>query len=209
MIVMLRNPVDMARSLHAQLVYSLREDVHEFEQAWELQEPRRSGLQLPRHCREPSHLQYREVCSFAHQLERLFKFVPRQQVKVVLLEEMLADPRATYLSVLEFLGLPDDGRTEFPQVNRGSVYRNRAIVDALNRLPRGIDPLLHRVKRAANRSGFRLLRLLKKANAKREPARPLSPAFRAQLVASFRADVLETERILGRPLTPWRAHLEA
>lgn len=209
MIVMLRNPVDMAISLHNQLVYSLREDVHEFETAWELQEQRKAGESLPRHCREPAHLQYREVCSFAHQLERLFTFVPRRQVKIVLLEEMLRDPRATYLSVLDFLGLPDDGRTHFPQVNRGSSYRNRTVVDTLNRLPRDLDPLLYRAKNIANRSGFRLLRVLKKANTKREPPRPLSPAFRAHLAAIFGADVRETERILGRHLDPWWTRLEA
>jgi hypothetical protein len=209
MIVMLRNPVDMVQSLHNQMVYSLREDVHDLELAWQLQDERRTGRLVPRHCREPAHLQYREVCSFAHQLERLFESVPRRQVKIVLLEEMLADHRATYLAILEFLGLPDDGRTHFPQVNRRSVYRNRAIVDALNRLPRGMDPLIYGAKAVANRSGFRLLRLLKKTNAKRERPPPLKPAFRNHLASVFRNDIRATERVLGRSLDPWWERLKA
>lgn len=206
---MLRNPVEMARSLHNQLVFSLREDLEDFEAAWALQDARRRGESLPRHCREPSHLQYREVCSFDDQLERVFKHVSRDQVKVVLLEEMVAAPRATYLSVLEFLTLPDDGRTDFPRTNGGSVYGSRLIVDALNHLPRGIDPLLCCAKRVANRAGLRPLRLLKRIHAKQQPRKPLRPAFRDHLAEAFARDIRQTEQLLGHALDVWRDRLKA
>lgn len=210
LIVMLRNPVELARSLHGQLVFSLREDVDDFETAWHLQEPRRRGEALPRHCREPSHLQYQSVCSFAPQLARLFRHASRDQVKVILFEELVAGPRAMYLSVLDFLGLPDDDRASFPRVNEGNGYRNRAIIDALHRLPRGVDPLIYGVKRVANRSGIRPLGLLKRFNTKPRPRTALRPDFHRELEAAFEDDIRETEALLGRSLEPcWVRSLAA
>ncbi len=84
MIVMLRNPVDMVWALHAQLIHSLDEDVLDLETAWDLQAARAQGQHLPVHCREPKHLQYRAAGSYSHQLERLFRLVPRDRVLLLL-----------------------------------------------------------------------------------------------------------------------------
>ena len=45
-IVMLRNPIEMAPSLHEELVFTGREDVNEFSEAWQLQDLRRNGPAL-------------------------------------------------------------------------------------------------------------------------------------------------------------------
>lgn len=204
LIVMLRNPVDMAHSLHGQLVYSLREDVESFEEAWHLQDARRRGERLPRHHREASHLQYAEVCSFAPQLERLFRHVRPDNVKVILNEELAADPRSIYRSVLDFLGVPDDGRMDYPRVNESAAYRNRTVVRLIHRLPRAVDPLLYGAKRTLNRAGARPLGLLKRLNARPQPRASLRPAFRQYLADFFESDIRNTERILARSLQVWR-----
>jgi len=46
-IVMLRNPVEMAPSLHEEQVFTGRENVTDFAKAWALQDVRRRGHQLP------------------------------------------------------------------------------------------------------------------------------------------------------------------
>ena len=71
-IVMLRNPVDMARSIHSYLLRTFEEDETSFQKAWELQEARAAGKRIPPRCKEPKLLLYRERCSFASQIERLF-----------------------------------------------------------------------------------------------------------------------------------------
>src|SRR5689334_7725620 len=90
-IVMLRNPVTMARSLHRQLILSLREDIDDFQSAWRAQRDRRAGKRLPLYCPEPSHLQYADVCRFSRQLERAIKMVPPAQLKILIYEEFFSD----------------------------------------------------------------------------------------------------------------------
>ncbi len=59
-IVMVRNPIDMAVSLHAEFRANADDDIRDFATAWSRQEARRNGRQLhPRLCR------IRAVCSMA------------------------------------------------------------------------------------------------------------------------------------------------
>ena len=70
-VVMLRNPSDMAVSLHSELVKTYHEDVGDFERAWRLQETRRQGLRIPPECVDPRLLDYAWGCALGDQVERL------------------------------------------------------------------------------------------------------------------------------------------
>ena len=103
-IILLRNPVDMADSLHNLLFHTLDEDIEDLAVAWDMQAQRARGQQIPRRCRESRHLLYREVCSFYPQVERLLAHVPREQCMIIISEEFRAAPAETYRQVLQFLG---------------------------------------------------------------------------------------------------------
>jgi len=122
-IVMLRNPVRMAPSLHEQAVFSGAEDEEDFVRAWRLQRERLYYASVPKHCRDPQVLQYGTLCKLGEQLERLYRQVPREQVHVIHLEDMQADPRGEYRRLLDFLGLDDDGRETFPVANQAKARR--------------------------------------------------------------------------------------
>ena len=113
-IVLLRNPVNMAHSLHNLLYQILDEDIEDFRQRLGHAGSARPGSEHPPHCREPKHLLYKNVCSFSHQLERLFEHVPREQCLVIISDEFGAAPEQGYRRALEFLGLPADQRDPFP-----------------------------------------------------------------------------------------------
>jgi hypothetical protein len=123
-LVMLRHPVEMAQAYHAEMLYHYNETVADLEEAWFLQESRGQGRDFPDRCRNPQGLLYRSIIRPAEQWERLFQLFPRQQIKIMLLEDMRADARSFYLDLLGFLHLDDDGRNDFPRpmkIGCGSV----------------------------------------------------------------------------------------
>lgn len=122
-IVMLRNPVEMAYSLHGQRLFSGNEHVAAFEEAWKLSPQRRLGRMVTRLCREPRLSDYQLVCRLGEQLDRLFATAPRERVLTLLLDDVKANPRREYLRVLEFLEIPDDCRTEFAVKNPAKEVR--------------------------------------------------------------------------------------
>jgi len=53
------------------------------------------------------------------------------------------------------------------------------------------------------RTAADLLKRLRRVNLR--PAPPLDPALRRALTADFRADILKTQALIGRDLSPWLA----
>jgi Sulfotransferase domain len=204
-IVMLRNPVDMVHALHGQLLHALDEDVTDFERAWALQQARTAGRDMPRHCRESRHLQYRAVASYAAQIERLRQHVPQEQVLVLLYEDFAGDTAAAYAETLRFLGLPQDGRQSFERVNASRARRSRLLATALRDLVALLGPTFVPARRALNAVGLHPGRAVVRWNDRPQARTPLSPRLRAELVDAFREDVDRLEPLLGRSLDVWRA----
>jgi hypothetical protein len=198
-IVMLRNPVEAARSMHAFRRNNHLEDVDDFERAWRLQESRLEGRHLPPRWPYPLLLQYGAQNSYAPQVRRLLAHVPRKQCLFLLFEEFFADPAREFARVLEFLGLPPDpARTAFPVVNQTVGVRSLR----LDRLLRQPAPALLALRHAAHAFGFHPMRALQRFNRVTGQRPPLRDSFRAQLEEYFSVDVAELEQLLGRQLWP-------
>src|SRR3569833_500177 len=198
-IVMLRNPLEAARSMHAFRRNNHLEDVGDFERAWRLQQSRLEGRHLPRRWPYPLLLQYGAQNSYAPQVRRLLEHVPRKQCLFLLFEEFFADPARQFARVLEFLGLPpDSARTAFPVVNQTVGVRSLSV----DRLLRHPPPALLALRHAAHAFGFHPMRALRRLNRAAGQRPPLRDSFRAELEEYFSVDVAELEQLLGRRLWP-------
>jgi hypothetical protein len=196
-IVMLRNPVEAARSMHAFWWSNELEDQGDFEKAWRLQQRRLAGEHLPPRWPYPLLLQYGAQYSYAAQVRRVLAQVPRAQSLFLLFEEFFADPSRQFAQVLEFLGLPAvSPRTDFPVVNQTRGTRSTR----LERLVREPPSALVSLRRAAHALGLHPLRALQSLNRTDGHKRPLRREFRAEVEDYFSADVAELEVLLGRKL---------
>jgi hypothetical protein len=202
LIAMIRNPVEMVASRHANLLVGYQEDVVDLEAAWRLQARRAAGEALPPQCAEPALLQYRAFAAIGDQLERFFVAVPAAQRMVIVYDDFGADPRAEYLRVLALLGLADDGRTGFDPVHRGMALRWSGLPGFLEGLSR--RPIYRPARRLAHAVGLRPGALLHKANLRTQPRPPLSPGFERELIAEFLPQVETVERLLDRDLGAWK-----
>ena len=197
-VVCLRNPVEMAHSLHGQQIVNGNEHILEFEDAWRLNENRSKGQSVTHWCREPRHLDYGKTCSLGEQLERLLSRVDRDRISPWLLDDVRENPRREYQNVLRFLELEDDRRTEFPIHNTGKERRSRyfrKMILAAGRFKRHLGIY----------SGWGVLNSIDKMNLRNRPRAPLSPAMRRELQDYFHSDVEKLSRILNRDLSHWLA----
>jgi len=198
-IVMLRNPVEAARSMHAYQLQYEQEDVGDFEQAWRLQKRRLEGQRLPPRWPHPHHMQYGALYCYAPQMRRVLAQVPRNQYLILLSEEFFADPSRQFARVLEFLGLPPDPtRTVFPVENQTMGVRSGHLDRLLRHPPRALR-MLRRVAHALSLHPGRQLQRLNRVEGKKPAIRD---AFREELEQYFSDDVAELEQLLGRVLWP-------
>lgn len=196
LLVMVRNPVDIARARHSQLVKLALEPELDFEQAWRSQDQRAidcSGLPLARLDMEQGY-QYGKMSKIGMQLERVLNKAPAQSVHVVVFDDFVANTGSEYAQVLKFLGLDPDDRESFPTINPTLSYRFPALQRAVVGLMTKYDRL------AIRRLGIH--KILNRLNGRRAVT-PLRPAFRSELNDYFRDDVALLSEILGRSFNHW------
>jgi hypothetical protein len=201
-IAMFRNPVDMVHSFHSHLLYWSEEVVSDFETAWRLQEPRSRGMDLPPRSRGAFLLQYAEMARFGSQAERLLRAAPAEQVKLILQDDLAASPQRVYSEVIEFLGLPPDGRTEFPRINDNKRARVPWIRNLIRKPPPWLRQAFREVKSRLRLEPIRQ-GVIERLTIK-ERREPLPPAFRTELVEAFRDEVALLGHLMERDLSHWR-----
>ena len=206
--VMLRNPADAVEALHAQLLVNFMENIYDLEEAWRAQDDRMAGKRVPLHCTVVDHVLYGQAFSYAHQLKRLFSIVPRDQVRVLIYEELFANPEPIFAEVQKFLGLKVIARAEFERINPSRRPQNLLVHHLLAKPPYPLNLILAALRRVSRKYGLHLgvplMRIAVKL-AKIQPAkRPaMRPEFRKELYEFFSKDISEVEQILGRPLRSW------
>ena len=197
LIALVRNPVEMAYALFEQQRFSGMEHLRDFEAAWRAQAQRKEGRNVASFCREPKHLLYAEACSLGCQLERLHAVARPEQILTLVLDDFRQDPRAQYLRVLEFLGLEDDQRREFPVLNSAKSRRLPMLTRMVGRLNRFKNKL------GIWNRGLGILAALDAWNIRYRPRQRMPEDLRAELESFFSEEIDRLQFLLQRDLTHW------
>jgi hypothetical protein len=205
-IIMVRNPIDFCIALYEKRREMLQEDQPRFEQAWRLEDERRQGRSIPAFFRKEIGVPgYREVASLGEQVEKAFLQIPEQQRLVIVFDDFVADTAAVHTKVLEFLEVPHDGRTEFPQINEGQQVRNQRLWALVWGTMVRAHPLLNPVKRTLKISALNIYPRLSRLFLARRSERPvISEALRAEMRGCFDDDIKRLSATIGRDLSYWR-----
>jgi hypothetical protein len=198
-IVCLRNPVEVAPAVHAQVLFSGDETIANFEQAWHLQDARAQGRKLPLQTISAAHLQYRRACALGEQVERLLNTVPRDRIHFVFLDDIKKDAQAVFDHLQAFLGLLKPSEPVSLTV-QNSAHRPRSLV--VTRIIR----IGSNIRRALGlKRGIGLLTRMRKANKQTAVRMPLDTAFEAELSRQFEPEVQKLEQLLNCDLSHWKA----
>lgn len=206
-IVLIRNPIELAESFYYQLKFGQREDAKSFETAWKLQEKRKNGLEIPyfMQLNEPKFLLYGEVAKLGKQIERALRIIPKNQIKIILLEDLKHKPQIICSEIFHFLNLSDISKNiNYYVHNESKTAKSEFISKLIIQQPFPIKQIKRALKYFLGKSklGIRnnLLELNKKANEKK----PISIAFRQELNNYFAKDIELLESILDRDLSHWK-----
>jgi len=207
-IIILRHPVDMLYSLHSQMVYNMDEDELSFEKAWYLQESRKKGLHIPKHCRVHEFLQYSEIGKYSEQLKRVFNIVDKNRIKVFLLEDFQVKTLDACKSLMNFLEIDYDEQVNFSVINENKIYRSRLLHLFLHRTPSIIENVANSTYSLLGISNIGLMKRLnniaERLNSKKTKRSPLPEEFELYLFEYFMDDIRSTESIINRDLNIWK-----
>lgn len=206
LLVMLRNPLEIAVSMHAQALASRDETVEDFTRAWTLCKNRSLAQRIPHSCRDAKILLYDRLPLLGQQLQRLLEIFPSEQVRWWFYDDLRAEPGRLYWEVLDFLEVPHDGRAEFPRVNGRKRARSQHLAQFTEKTP---VPLVKGAMEMKKRLGIKrwgVLDAVRRVNFRPAPLTELTelpPALAAEMRAHFTPDVRLLAALTGRDLKHW------
>lgn len=202
-IVCMRNPIEMAQSLHTQFVFTYFEKFKDFEQAWHLQDLRKEGRFVAKGCPDKRFLYYLQCCSIGTQLQKLYRLYPKENILCLFQDELRSDMRSQYLKIMKFLNIPDDGRTDFPIINEAVQRKDNFI----SKLLMANSPFKRRMKQMIRYAFPNLpMGFAAKFAGKIEerPQHNLSKEFLNELETAFEPEISLVEKLTGADLSHWR-----
>lgn len=202
-IAMIRNPIEVVQSFHMEQLYVQHEDVKNFAEAWLVQDDREKGRMMPKNSTGADYVLYRKVASFAEQVERFFRTVPESQRKLIIFDDLKSNPKDVYAGVLDFLSLPDDGRTDFSPVNSSHAQRWPALSRFYLYPPRPLEEPFRNIRRYLLQHNVPGIKWIKsKLNVKRERVK-VDESILSDVQNYFREDIEKLSVILQRDLSHW------
>jgi hypothetical protein len=129
-------------------------------------------------------------------LGRFFALFPREQLRIILLEDLEAAPRQTIGGLFDFLGVDPGFMPDLSKVaNPGGAPRIKALHSLLSN-----GRLIAASRRFVPEPLIAPLKALRNRNLSK---RPLPAADRKLATDFFREDVLRTQDLIGRDLSHW------
>ena len=129
------------------------------------------------------------------ELQRFFDHFPREQIKVVLFDDLVQDPNTVLSELFRFLGVGYGFRPELGTKNRGGLARNPRLYGQL-------VSLKSIVKKIAEPPQFAKASWAKFRSSSLHKPR-LDPGLRQAVLRICREDVLRTQALLNRDLSKW------
>jgi hypothetical protein len=201
-LIFLREQEEYLPSLHNQFLSEFAEEIEDFETVWRIS-GRRPPETVPATCLEPRTLDYAAMGRFREQVERYLAAFPPEQVRVIRFRDWVVDPRSIYLEILDFLGLEDDGRTEFLPVNRGMTYRSRDLARFILYPPNLVRSIVQLAKKLTGSLGRSLERAARKTGLQSTPGyrNEISPELRDEIRRYYAEENRLLEERLGSART--------
>ena len=201
-IIMIRNPVKMAHSLHHHLVSTGAEHIYTFKEAWAKSNERRNGEDISSIPIAPSLLDYKKTCKIGEQVERFISYVDRKRVKVILLDDIKENPKEKYKDILKFLGLEFDNRSSFEKKNQSKERISLALQRGLRRvghISREVKQLLG----IPTHVGSGITKAIIQANTKMSEKPSIGKSLRREMKEYYRSDIKKIENTIGVNLDKW------
>jgi hypothetical protein len=201
-IIMLRNPVDVMYALYCQRLYNGNEDINDFEAALAVEQDRKRGMSLPRH---PSNLMgcfYRNCVQFTKQVRRYLDIFGRENVHVIIFDDLQNDAARVYKHCCEFLDVDSHFQPSFPIINARQRVRSKAIRDLLHHPPPAFHPFARALMLRPNRQGG-YKGWLKRLNTAHTVIPEMKRELRRRLHEEFLPEVEQLSSLLGRNLSSW------
>lgn len=191
-IIIIREPIGLLKSLHIQLQYTQAENIKSLKKALAAEEERRKNNQVPKTAQRASFLFYREYTKFSKHIQKYQNAFPKEQIKIIIFDDFINDTAKVYEDLLDFLGVDTTFKPDFKIFNATKVSRIHFLNHPL--LIASIAKILPKSIR------YKLSKLNKKFNTKTAQKESLDPETEKSLKKDLKPELEKTGDLINRDL---------
>ena len=191
----------------ARLIFLLREPVarlyshywQEFKLGWDL--PDFYELYQSNH---PRFQYYCQVSAYQRNLKRYFTYFPKEQILILLQEDLVERPKEVFSVVCDHIGIDNQFQPSSlgKQFNKQQAPRSRILAKYVSSL-QAITTKLPMPKRVRKKLG-RLRQMVTQINSGENQYSSLDDGFKRELSKRFEPDIEYLQILLGRDLSKWQ-----
>lgn len=202
-IIMLRNPTQMLYSLHSQQLYAGNENINDFGQALAAETDRQQAKRIPPLIGCPYEaLYYSQVPRYTEQIKRYWNEFGKENVKIILFDELIQNTSLVYTETLQFLGINTHFLPDFKQVNPNKTVRSKLWRDLLKKRPQWLIKTA-KILIPSRQWRERIQQKLWAINTKKTDRPPMNPSIKQQLDKLFAHEIEQLSILLEKDLSHW------
>jgi len=202
-IIMIRDPATMLPSLHGQLLFSGREDIEDFQTAYNSSACRRKNQKVPTNSIEPSHLYYDQICRYHEQISRYYELFDPENIKIIVYEEFFEALDSGIRDILQFLKLSQNMRIQTKKINPARRHRFPALSHFIMRPPNELAHLKASLRRFLPPKYASPIRAVYSALSTPNKQRPPPRNLINQITSNYSEDKSRLQSLLGRDINTW------
>jgi len=199
-IIMLRKQTATVPSFHSQLLFTQDETEKNIEKAWDFNEKRLQGINIPKSCKCSKILDYKNIFKYAEQLESIYSIVPSENIHIVLHEDFVQNNSNELFKIINFLGVRNE--------NLKNIISNENEVNIfpiVSRILRHPPSVLKKTKRILiGDKGNKLYKKILEYNSIVRAREPLSDKMKMKILEEYVYDISKLELLLNRDLSIWK-----
>ena len=196
LIVMLRNPTEVAFSFHQLALKIFSETETNFEKAWYLQIERAMGNHVPKGCPDFKLLLYGEIAKFGFQVDRLLSKVNRHKVHFIYFDDFINKTDKIIQNVFNFLELTPNLQIDYQIHNKTKRIKYPQFTKMVN-IALGVK------KSLGIKSTFGIADRIHNKNITDETPKQLSSSTLRVLADYFENDIQTLSNLLNKDFSKW------
>lgn len=194
-LILLRKQSSFLPSWHNQLLYSLNENIRDFDEAWRLSGCR-TRANSPSTCRTTRVLNYRQMGHFRWHVERCLEIFPPEQVRVAWMEDWRPDAAGFNSFLHHFLGLVPETLVDYEVLNQAHRNRSAYIGRIVHRPPAWLSLGTREMKRILGIRSLGIGPMLRRMNRVVGSSNVVFPELRAEIAELYDDDNRALNKLL-------------
>ncbi len=204
-IMVLRNPVDMAYSLWGWMKFRFGFEELSFEEALESEEARMNDPEFRKNCIEwHASFYYYHRGLYFEQVKRYIDIFGRDRVLIHLFDDFVRDPIGVCRKTFEFLGVDPSFEPALKKRNPASAPKSRLAQRLLVNPPSFVQKAYDALPLPLRLRVYDAARFLHKLNLRPQRRQEMEMRTREMLTEKYRDDVARLESLIGMDLSAWR-----